>query len=917
MKVSRRSVLTAVPALAAMPAFTGEKPFSPPLRIGDRDLPLPDWGPYSDQWNGISHVCDTGRGLRMDFSCAPAVLRRETLVPHAEMGLDMQPVRADPRLGYVRWDGAMKAGVATRLQWCALGQDGGVLRLTATNTSDAALPLLVNWVARLCPPTVPARTRRQDASGIAPMSKKGDVVRPADMHLPAGAVWIGALDYARLDRATPRFDDHLVFDGRRRAEVFEAGFVGNTGIGQGFGAEPGDGAEWRITLPALQNAVLRVRYRIATGVSKFRIGGLTDAMVTLADGGDPQAFRTCDVGLGRVAAGVYPFSLTALGGGAVEIDGFVVCEAAQLGTVSFEIHGWNLQSDVTRPMKDAVALRFAEANCAYALAWTGGAGAVHGVATDDLKALAWALNDPSLFAMNRVTGNGQGYVTIAAPEVVVLGAGKTVVRDCFIACGDGAGERVVTHRATGADAALSEARDTAEEALPEGAQRLMATLATNVVFPVWTGGTWVRLVTPGREWNSVYTWDCGFIGLGLAGRNFELSVAVLDAYLTRTDDDQAAFLHHGTPLPIQFYLFHELWNKSGSLDFARARYPSLQRYLRYLLGDEGSTCRDLGSGLIRTYDYFYNTGGMDDYPAQMAVHARGLQARVAPVITSAHVIRCARILIQVAEAIGERRDVAMWQAEIARLSNALQAYSWDEASGYFAYVVHGGDKRPTGTLLSERGENLNMGLDGVSPLLSDICTPDQARTLIDNLMTPGRLMTPSGITAVDARASYYDREGYWNGSVWMPHQWLMWKALLDYGEGEKAWQVASTALRVYGTEIARSGRTYELFDAETGMGGGWHPFGALSSPVRCWSEAYGQTGTLSTGFNTRVVRQVWKGGLTADLETSGTRPVAVLAVLERAPVSATWKGRPLTMVRRSGGCVEVTVPPGRGRLVLV
>ncbi|WP_443751081.1 MGH1-like glycoside hydrolase domain-containing protein [Asticcacaulis solisilvae] len=912
MKVSRRSILLAAPGLAALQAFAADRT-SPPSRIGNRDLPLPEWGPYSDQWNGVSHICDELRGLRMDFACAPAILRRETLVPYAEMGLDMQPVRADPRLGYVRWECGLKAGIAMHLEWCALGADGGMLRLAATNRSDAPLPLLVNWLARLSPPTAPARTRWQDRSGIAAVAKKGEAARPAEVRLPPGAVWVGALDYRDLEWAKPRFDDHLVFDGRRRGEVFEAGFVGNTGIGQGFGADAGDRAEWAFMAGAMRDAVIRIRYRIAKGTSAFRVSGPADAIVTLGGGGDPQGFRTVDVAVGAVKAGTQNLRLTALGGQAVEIDGFAVGEAAQIDTVIFADHGWKLQPERQMRTQNALTLRFPEeTGSAYAMAWTGGKGAVHGVAADDVRTLGWALNDPSLFTMSRVAASGSGYVTIATPEVVTLKPGETVVRDCFVGT---AADTVEVWRAAGGDAALERARRAAEEALPEGAQRLMATLSTNVVFPVWTGGKWVRLVTPGREWNSVYTWDCGFIGLGLAGRDPGLSAAVLDAYLTRSDDDQAAFLHHGTPLPIQFYLFHELWNRNGSLDFARARYPGLKRYARFLLGDEGSTCRDLKSGLIRTYDYFYNTGGMDDYPAQMAVHAKGMAACVAPVITTAHVIRCLRILVQVAGAIGERRDIAVWEAEIARLGGALQSQSWDEGSGYFAYVVHDEDKRPVGKWLSDKGENFNMGLDGVSPLLSDICTTAQARTLIDNLMTPGRLMTPSGITAVDARASYYDRNGYWNGSVWMPHQWLMWKALLDYDEGAKAWQVAETALRVYEAEIARSGRAYENFDAVTGAGGGWHPFGALSSPVRCWAEAYGQAGTLSTGFNTRVVRQVWDSGLTADLEISGARAVTVLAVLKREPVTATWNGQAIEMVRRGQG-VDVIVPPGRGRLLL-
>ena len=65
-------------------------------RPAHRDIPTPDWGPYSDHWNGVSHITDRERGLRMDFALTPAVLRRESLIPFAHGGLGMQPVRADP-----------------------------------------------------------------------------------------------------------------------------------------------------------------------------------------------------------------------------------------------------------------------------------------------------------------------------------------------------------------------------------------------------------------------------------------------------------------------------------------------------------------------------------------------------------------------------------------------------------------------------------------------------------------------------------------------------------------------------------------------------------------------------------------------------------------------------------------------------
>jgi len=927
--ISRRDLLAAAMASATpMPALAqaGSAPGAsgPVFRhAAHRDLTLPDRGPYSDHLNGISHVTDPVRGLRMDFALAPAILRRETLVPYAGMGLFMQPVRADPELSYIAWDCELAAGVTVRLEWLMLDAHGGLLRATAHNHGQSRWPLLLNWLARLAPPANPPHTRMQAASGITPRAVKGQPALPAEVVLPPSGLWVNALDYDRFEWGEERFDDHLVPDGRRRGEIFEDGFVGSTGIGQGFGKTAGDQAQWRLrTARPFRGAVARFRFRMTPGTAAFRLGGLgrADVRFTAAD----ETFQSLDVALGPLPAGDQILSLTAAGGKAIDLNGFVLIEASEAPGIAFRSHAWGLEPQ----RRDDVAagrtiLAFPQETAdAYGLAWNGD-GRIHGVRTDDVRTLVDTLNDPSLFAMDRVPqATGPGWVTIVTPEVIDLGAGETVIRDCFVAVGgiDTIPEIMKSWQASDFELRLGVARakvPVATQGHREGAERLLATAATNLLFPIWTGGQWVRNYCPGREWPSVYTWDSGFTGLGLAHAAPRLSTALLDTYLSPLDDDQAAFLHHGTPLPTQFYLFHELWNRSGDLDFARRRYPGLARYLRFLLGREtGSTCRDLASGLIRTYDYFYNAGGMDDYPAQMAVHRQDKAGRVAPVISSAHVIRCARIRCQVAEAVGATQDMKEWRGDVESLAQALQTHSWDEASGYFAYVEHDADKRPVGHQRSPAGENFNMGLDGVSPLVADICTPAQVTRLIDNLMTPGRLWTPAGITAVDRRASYYDATGYWNGTVWMPHQWLMWKALLDYGEGGHAWQVARTALDVYSAEIARSGRCYEHFDAETGVGGGWSPFSALSSPIRNWFEAYHQPGTLSTGFNTRVVRRVWDGGRTmkAALDISGEHTATVLAVFDHVPAQVRWQGRPVTPRIRAESCLEIQLPPGRGDL---
>ena len=102
-------------------------------------------------------------------------------------------------------------------------------------------------------------------------------------------------------------------------------------------------------------------------------------------------------------------------------------------------------------------------------------------------------------------------------------------------------------------------------------------------------------------------------------------------------------------------------------------YPRLRQYYRFLAGRLGSsTTRRMKSNLLKTWDYFYNTGGWDDYPPQVHVHAHGLEAHVTPVVTTAHALRSAKILQMAARALGLDRDVAEYQEDIDTWVESLE-----------------------------------------------------------------------------------------------------------------------------------------------------------------------------------------------------------------------------------------------------
>ena len=76
-----------------------------------------------------------------------------------------------------------------------------------------------------------------------------------------------------------------------------------------------------------------------------------------------------------------------------------------------------------------------------------------------------------------------------------------------------------------------------------GNRLLQSALLSNIVYPVRTQGQYIRHFTPGKNWNSLYTWDSGFIALGLIDIDIAKAFECIRAYTTPVGSE-SAFIHH-------------------------------------------------------------------------------------------------------------------------------------------------------------------------------------------------------------------------------------------------------------------------------------------------------------------------------------------------------------------------------------
>lgn len=812
------------------------------------DMALPPWGPYSNKYNGISHIPKENNGFRFDVIVQPSIyLRNLTPLANVKRESGYHPWQAEPDLSYFsyRYELEWKDRAFCDVSFSKVDEHSRLIKAEFVNQTNGNRSLALNIFS----------------SAIFPYSKS---IKPV---LPDQVKWHEAAGYISLTDSVKPSNYNLVYDGQLRNQVNDENAVSHTAIV--IGKRQGQELYYQFDNDKdIANAVILLRYKVLPGNQvqlQATINHKSLKTLPLSVSGE---YSLATINAGDLPKGQVRLSFKVLGKNTeVKLDGFAVLRENDASVVKFKNNPLNFvpkQSPVGIP--NALILKFDDIREYYGLVWNDMLADKRELFDDNPDLALSVFNNlvksgTGGSGTTRIQGNGRGWFNNVFSAPIIVRPGQRAIRYAYVVCGND--EKALAeklrqldknwenaeniYRAQQAKAGYRQVNKSGEPY--RLSQQLMeATTLTNLLYPTFMGNQYLKHTTPGKRWSSLYTWDSGFIGLGYSALSINRALESLNAY-TMDDTEQSAFLEHGTPLPVQAYLFNELWNKTQDMEFLRVYYPRLRRYYNFLGGAEHSPTRKLRSNLIKTWDIFYNSGGWDDYSPQVFVHDKKLEQTVAPAVNTSHQIRFAKLLRMAAWQLGYRDDARKYESDILMYGKALQEHAWDEASGYYGYVTHDGNGNPTGILQDPSGGNFNMGLDGCSPLLAGICTPSQRQKIIDHLFTNGRLWTDHGITAIDQTAPYYNRDGYWNGRVWMPHQWFFWKTMLDLNEPQRALQIAQTALNVWKRETEDTYNCWENFSIESGNGGGWHQFGALSSPVLNWYDSLFKPGVVTTGFN--------------------------------------------------------------------
>ena len=837
------------------------------------------WGPFGKKYAGISRIESHAEldGVRFDFSVAPAIHAFDIRVPNVTLPSAYHPWLCDEDYGFFsfRHDLEWKDKVYADVSYTRLDNESYLVRTEIVNNTDTIKDCVVNYFSSLEFPC--------DSYAV--------------LSLPERCDYVDALSYDTYSYAITRPWDQQSQDGYKKGEFIDKAFVGQKGLGdragkwhmpykvlKPFGGEKGDEVSYTVKLSnTYENAVLALRYRTSdifyeqgkqVGVhyinskntATFILNGKTTLELPPSD-----ELRTIYIHLGRLTEKELKLSFVSLGTGAAEFDFLAVTEASERDKVAVTMKAAEFVPEISNE-KEAqgyiTTLRYKNIDGDFRLRVFDDNTRFREIETGSLEDCMTArlsnadetfddLTESFTGAFNRKHSD-EGFFHNAISHTIFIEKGERKVQYAVLSKGEAQYRTEEEYESIYSEArarAIDLKVNPSGEAYKLSNQLLAAALMTNAVYPIYKHGEYIIHHTPGKRWDCLYTWDSGFIGLGMNEIAPKFAEYIIDTYLSEEDNKDYAFLHHGSPVPVQIYQLYEMIQKAESKEHLLTYYPRARLYYLYLAGKiRNSTTARFKSGILTTYDYFYSTSGMDDYPAQVAMMKQNLRDKASPVITTGQVIRFGKLLSIMADKLGKAADIEEYKSDCERLTAALNKYSWDEKSGYYSYVLHDENGEPKEKFVTKDGENLNKGLDGIYPIIAGVCDENQKEKIIGHITNENEMHTPFGISAVDKSASYYMVNGYWNGNIWFPHQWFIWKSMLDCGRADVAKDIAHLALNIWKREVENTYYTFEMVNTVTGLGGWFHNFGGLSTPLIMWLKAYYAPGTVNVGFDTYLER---------------------------------------------------------------
>ena len=481
---------------------------------------MPLWGTNSKKYMGISRIMEESSidGSRFDLVVYPTYANSAVPVPNVTVPSDYHPWECDTEGKYFRYRYELqwKDQLYADVDLFEVDEETWGIRVDYHNNTDKIQNCLLNLFAAIEYP-------------------QNMVCEP---EMPDKVDFWKALDYQELRFAAARPWENLCFDGMHKGEQFRSDFTGGVALAETFyammyrnketkmfGGNAGDRLVYIRDLEnSYEDAVLTIRY------STYR----TDEDVVFDSNYGPIRFKACksaetvSIPLTRLEKGAFRLEMTSRGTeeNGVMLDCLCITEEADQDMVRFKTHKRNVIPTITfegekvkyeyhygeKPMFLGILNKRVRSRKLYS------------GCLEDALITRLTNSDETYDNLTRSFSGAfmekhsdEGFYHTNVVEAIFLPGQSTSVQYAYVSTKEAVLEKKDLEDVWRARSGVAE-----EEKLnPEGKEysfstRLMKTaLFSNVVYPIYRHGDQIVHYTPGKRWDSLYTWDSGLIGLGL------------------------------------------------------------------------------------------------------------------------------------------------------------------------------------------------------------------------------------------------------------------------------------------------------------------------------------------------------------------------------------------------------------------
>ncbi|MBU2444976.1 MAG: hypothetical protein KJ666_05310 [Bacteroidetes bacterium] len=187
----------------------------------------------------------------------------------------------------------------------------------------------------------------------------------------------------------------------------------------------------------------------------------------------------------------------------------------------------------------------------------------------------------------------------------------------------------------------------------------------------------------------------------------------------------------------------------------------------------------------------------------------------------------AKSLSNMAKELGYEDESIKFLNDAVNRTNLINKTFWDDETGFYYHV----DKSNHTFTFKNKNDLKRKEIIAFLALWAGVADKDKAEKLMKHLKNPDEFWRSFGIPTLSADDSYYNPIGYWNGPIWVPWQYLIFRGLLDYGYEDEAKQLVDKVLDNITYQLKTNHWFWEFYSADDYQAG--------------WNKTYIWTGILA------------------------------------------------------------------------